>query len=107
MFMVMLGSPPPTRGKQKESSAAIVGARITPAYAGKTMMNDIEDSDDEDHPRLRGENVALATFSAPTPGSPPPTRGKPVLASVVSAGIRITPAYAGKTPRQVQGQLPL
>ena len=33
----ILGSPPPMRGKVKQVSEAMVKARITPAYAGKSM----------------------------------------------------------------------
>ena len=34
---IMLGSPPPMRGKVQVGDIALVPARITPAYAGKSF----------------------------------------------------------------------
>lgn len=34
--------------------------RITPAYAGKTLIGGVERLEQEAHPRLRGESVDLA-----------------------------------------------
>ena len=50
-----------------------------------------------DHPRLRGEHFLYVLPVSRYPGSPPPTRGTPVVASVAAVASGITPAYAGNT----------
>ena len=76
-FSFQLGSPPPMRGK------------VT-VYA-------IGDGEPEDHPRLCGEKFQTLFCKVYIPGSPPPMRGKAVLFALADIGIRITPAYAGKS----------
>ena len=49
------GSPPLTRGKASSSAKLPVFFGITPAYAGKSLVNLGMLRDIEDHPRLRGE----------------------------------------------------
>ena len=71
------GSPPPTRGKHVGFSIKSFDERITPAYAGKTEQNQRRAENQEDHPRLRGENRQLHFKQLLCKGSPPPTRGKP------------------------------
>ena len=71
-----VGSPPHTRGKCREKSAAGVPTRITPAYAGKMTGG-----------------AGLQHHGA---GSPPHTRGKCRRKDGESGLGRITPAYAGK-----------
>ena len=51
--------------------------RITPAYAGKSIIR--------------------CTISSVFPGSPPPMRGKAPVHLLSTTEIRITPAYAGKS----------
>ena len=53
------GSPPPTRGKPFRKSPIRARKRITPAYAGKTLEENGLEISAEDHPRLRGENLAF------------------------------------------------
>ena len=66
------------RGKDKTTGGASKSIGITPAYAGKRLSL-----------------LALSPFCQ---GSPPPMRGK-VWSRVIEIGhIRITPAYAGKSP---------
>ena len=71
---------------------------ITPAYAGKRLAKKMMLSTMKDHPRVCGEK----TVSVPAPvvarGSPPRMRGKAPLQSVDKIEVRITPAYAGKSP---------
>ena len=91
------GSPPPMRGKALTYLQKLVGVRITPAYAGKSICKDYCGTTAGDHPRLCGEKfVPVIGISTPI-GSPPPMRGKVnvLLQSVVTFGI--TPAYAGKS----------
>ncbi len=94
------GSPPPTRGKLKLAVWKNWKERITPAYAGKTLTFFPLTSTDKDHPRLRGENLNLWEQVKKPAGSPPPTRGKPLLLTPLPAPNRITPAYAGKTLKE-------
>ena len=65
------------RGKLFVLSYYIIIARITPAYAGKTLNRQHRRKGLPDHPRVCGENVRAALRNA--------------------ANARITPAYAGKT----------
>ena len=64
------------RGKERHEQTSNHDCRITPAYAGKSVL------------------IALMMFSAM--GSPPRMRGKVFLAEYRPAGAGITPAYAGK-----------
>ena len=92
-----LGSPPRMRGKRCYISVSIVCNRITPAYAGKTDGKALFYYDEEDHPRVCGENKHY-TISLYRPlGSPPRMRGKRTVQAENSLKGRITPAYAGKT----------
>ena len=49
------------------------------------------------HPRIRGEYFALSAALAASAGSPPHTRGIPLVSSAIFAALRFTPAYAGNT----------
>ena len=73
----MLGSPPPTRGTLYSCAVVSELARITPAYAGNTLVKDGYLIASKDHPRLRGEHFAGTCFFLNVVGSPPPTRGTP------------------------------
>ena len=68
------------RGKVRHIHHGADGARITPAYAGKSAR------------RVVVENAAE--------GSPPRMRGKVMLRKADGAAVRITPAYAGKSSRE-------
>ena len=52
---VLLGSPPPMRGKVVVLPLDRSESRITPAYAGKRRKIDVIFEGSEDHPRLCGE----------------------------------------------------
>ena len=51
----MAGSPPPMRGKESIAKASIPPPGITPAYAGKSQLLEVETTRQQDHPRLCGE----------------------------------------------------
>ena len=70
------GSPPPMRGKAHKSSGTAFLIRITPAYAGKSILYNKIRSAFMDHPRLCGEKAAITVDSTFSLGSPPPMRGK-------------------------------
>ena len=53
------GSPPPMRGKALMPESFVNQARITPAYAGKSLVVKSNVLVARDHPRLCGEKVFL------------------------------------------------
>ena len=70
------GSPPRMRGKVKNSPAAGIRGRITPAYAGKRKQKHIHQKQCGDHPRVCGEKPAFLPILLCQRGSPPRMRGK-------------------------------
>ena len=91
------GSPPPMRGKVLRLPFMWAATRITPAYAGKSCMQHTALGWCWDHPRLCGEKFSEYGNASSCIGSPPPMRGKVVYLVTNTLGIRITPAYAGKS----------
>ena len=75
--------------------------RITPAYAGNTQGELINELCDWDHPRLRGEHLLAKKLVDVVSGSPPPTRGTQTFTNSTDYTYRITPAYAGNTSKKV------
>ena len=92
----MLGSPPLTRGKEVIAVVKVSIKRITPAYAGKSFQQFLEEGGKMDHPRLRGEKKSKYKQVYTNFGSPPLTRGKGASVRATIGISRITPAYAGK-----------
>ena len=76
-------------------------AGITPAYAGKTFCASVRKFNDRDHPRLRGKDFRSWGRAATSIGSPPLTRERPPKAITATPSPRITPAYAGKTVKNL------
>ena len=74
------GSPPPMRGKVFGFKVTTAIIRITPAYAGKSLMEWV--------------------YTICKQGSPPPMRGKDLFHDKFLHVFRITPAYAGKRSRR-------
>ena len=70
---------------------------ITPAYAGKSLLEHRQQFGTWDHPRLCGEKVLGVVHALYHVGSPPPMRGKDHALNVAFAITGITPAYAGKS----------
>ena len=100
------GSPPHTRGKAGFSGESRGFFRITPAHAGKREAAYFESVVKRDHPRTRGEKVAIVRGLFRLEGSPPHTRGKGPGSRVVTVPTGITPAHAGKSAggrRQLRG----
>ena len=91
------GSPPRMRGKRIKSVLKNTNVRITPAYAGKTVLFSGAMQPPWDHPRVCGENKAKPHEMGSFPGSPPRMRGKHIYRLSARIYDRITPAYAGKT----------
>ena len=98
------GSPPPMRGKDDIVTITDEEKGITPAYAGKSTKNALRFPAGWDHPRLCGEKTRAKISQTVRQGSPPPMRGKVVLPAPKKPENRITPAYAGKSQRQLHTQ---
>ena len=92
-----VGSPPLARGKVCASSHDDAPQGITPACAGKSSRIGATSGERRDHPRLRGEKKKPTSISKPGLGSPPLARGKEKADVDFQAGVRITPACAGKS----------
>ena len=56
------GSPPHMRGKAREARNIWRLRWITPAYAGKSGLNNLTHVDGEDHPRICGEKRTCHLF---------------------------------------------
>ena len=93
------GSPPRVRGKRYDNKLLLITARITPACAGKTLLESTRLYSPEDHPRVCGENGTQSSIFRPVVGSPPRVRGKLKGKIFFIAMCGITPACAGKTKR--------
>ena len=94
------GSPPHARGRRFQEVYYVVPRGITPACAGKTFFPLFVGTAGTDHPRMRGEDAFPGRGTMPRNGSPPHARGRHVAVRAEWKENRITPACAGKTPRQ-------
>ena len=92
-----LGSPPQVRGKVSDAYSQIVGNRITPAGAGKSLAVTGIGYLRRDHPRRCGEKDILPLCHIYKGGSPPQVRGKGEKAADGKRTQGITPAGAGKS----------
>ena len=72
--MILVGSPPLTREIQLEEEKQVEDGRITPAYAGNTVVNKLKMLYIKDHPRLRGKYFYNPLTHYTEMGSPPLTR---------------------------------
>ena len=70
---------------------------VSPAYAGKSRECARGLTRARNHPRVCGEKSGLPVSVPTRMGSPPRMRGKALLTECRSAGVGITPAYAGKS----------
>ena len=95
------GSPPQVRGKLVDIVVWVVGLRITPAGAGKTIKLFVSFSAGGDHPRRCGENGSRHKVWDAYEGSPPQVRGKQFYLLMLLLHCRITPAGAGKTLKYI------
>ena len=85
------------RGKVRSEAPFSSRARITPAYAGKSVFRVRLLLVTEDHPRLCGEKSFFSSSVFIFLGSPPPMRGKACVRGGLLLKNGITPAYAGKS----------
>ena len=85
------------RGKGSGAGLQCGAAGITPAYAGKSDKHRRARSWLGDHPRVCGEKSLIHHSVTVNEGSPPRMRGKATKKGCSCPGVRITPAYAGKS----------
>ncbi len=95
------GSSPLTRGKRLLQRRNRLDERLIPAHAGKTRRPWTRRRLTAAHPRSRGENQPRKTPGRPVLGSSPLTRGKRWWFGACRSGLRLIPAHAGKTLRQL------
>ncbi len=90
------GSPPHGRGKGLLAVGFCTLYRITPAWAGKRLLDFVQAMSQMDHPRMGGEKQRNAILQKKLQGSPPHGRGKVYMDGNRQTLRRITPAWAGK-----------
>ena len=100
------GSPPRMRGKAVVILLCVATYRITPAYAGKRIVEFACSCRFQDHPRVCGEKQKQKWREPKETGSPPRMRGKAIMLALPSIGIGITPAYAGKRLKRSRSTVP-
>ena len=91
------GSPPRARGRGSCATHSGCARRITPAYAGKSSLMKKKFMLWRDHPRVRGEEMAIQAVTGTTDGSPPHARGREIASVAGWLQNGITPACAGKS----------
>ena len=96
VLVVIRGSPPHMRGKERWSGRQWNVLWITPAHAGKSTSEPATDIVIEDHPRTCGEKPRRFFHFAHEVGSPPHMRGKAIQSRPDDSEHGITPAHAGK-----------
>ena len=94
------GSPPRVRGKVIAILLSQLLSGITPARAGKSLVLPGDCDPAGDHPRACGEKFGSGDARRRDEGSPPRVRGKAKKELTTTKKGRITPARAGKSPRQ-------
>ena len=98
-----VGSPPRGRGKARTSRVSSSSRGITPAWAGKRWMRSPPSGSSRDHPRVGGEKQLGYRRAGGLLGSPPRGRGKDSAAYSTYLTNRITPAWAGKSLKDIGG----
>ena len=97
LSLLSSGSPPRVRGKAGGCRTAAASSGITPAYAGKSLLNTDNTTAARDHPRACGEKPPSCPEMSTNEGSPPRMRGKAQGQVMAGFAFGITPAYAGKS----------
>ena len=92
--------PPRGRGKARFICAIVQNLRITPAWAGKRQRASTPTRCWTDHPRVGGEKTKSIHPYPVLDGSPPRGRGKADVLFSQFFARRITPAWAGKSPKR-------
>ena len=95
--LLISGSSPLTRGILLHAVEISRSCRFTPAHAGNTLLNQLNQSWYRVHPRSRGEYCPGKPLYLQFIGSPPLTRGIPCEDDRHDGTSRFTPAHAGNT----------
>ena len=95
------GSPPHGRGKVPLKKEGFDADRITPAWAGKSFRPTETALPNRDHPRMGGEKRRQTVKRVLVKGSPPHGRGKDPERKTLEKVPRITPAWAGKSEKEI------
>ena len=90
------------RGKDYRAIQSKQAGGITPAYAGKSAVRRFQHFPHRDHPRVCGEKKISEFNDVFYLGSPPRMRGKGRAVDVKSPSRGITPAYAGKSYKDLR-----
>ena len=98
-FVRLWDHPPPARGTGHHHGKHRLVPGITPACAGNSGRMARGTAAHRDHPRLHGEQLALAPPDRPPDGSPPPARGAAPRGGGDLRQGGITPACAGSSFR--------
>ena len=98
------GTSPRARGKRQKSPPVASSDGNIPACAGKTIWAWGQCFENQEHPRVRGENLTTATGVSAWWGTSPRARGKRFLAISKKSVSRNIPACAGKTPSVLGGR---
>ena len=101
-----IGSPPHVRGKALENGGGSLDVRITPACAGKRLIQARHAVKRQDHPRVCGEKSSPFNLFMTLWGSPPRMRGKGAYVLDFFQHVGITPAYAGKRLKRSRSTVP-
>ena len=99
------GSPQHGRGKAVFGFTVLRYARITPAWAGKSLLTIPKLTTARDHPRMGGEKRLRRQCARRSKGSPPRGRGKVHHRRGAGCSRGITPAWAGKSPHTSEGSV--
>ena len=91
------GSSPHARGARIRAVCPAAASRIIPACAGSTRICPAMCLHKRDHPRMRGEHVALTIRRVSIMGSSPHARGALRFIHKVLRRLGIIPACAGST----------
>ena len=97
----MTGSSPRVRGTADKRGIVKLSDRIIPACAGNRLPERQSVPPRPDHPRVCGEQAALALAALTAGGSSPRVRGTDSPAQCPDDGGRIIPACAGNSPQRV------
>ena len=101
----VLGSPPRVRGEVNFCSSHVFVVWITPACAGRRVIEDMCCSRPMDHPRVCGEKAVEMHRAVFMQGSPPRVRGEGCHQPAGRTGRGITPACAGRRSKRNTAKL--
>ena len=100
------GTPPRARGRRRPGQRAGRGLGNTPACAGTTASSSWRPRPRSEHPRVRGDDLALGVTPNRLLGTPPRARGRLRCGLRPGCGCGNTPACAGTTDgRLVRGRI--